>query len=143
MPSDGKWERGRLPIPLYVWQFPTEGVVAQEMNSAKINKWLNQAAAAVQILLPKGLTRVATAPAVAPRLNKLQVELVVFCQLADRDVKGESFFRQYYQSNLHCTLVLQRRYLPTYSAPVPARVANLSQFLTTAHYVFKQAEFSL
>jgi hypothetical protein len=75
--------------------------------------------------------------------KKLQVELAVLCQLADRDVKGEPFFRQYYQSNLNCTLVLQRRYLPTYSAPVPARVAILLQFLTTAHYVFKQAEFSL
>jgi hypothetical protein len=37
-------ERRRLPMPDFVWQLPTERVVANDMTSEKMNSWLRQAA---------------------------------------------------------------------------------------------------
>jgi hypothetical protein len=36
--------------------------------------------------------------------------VAIFCQLADLDVEGKTFFRKYWRNNFICTLVLQRRF---------------------------------
>jgi hypothetical protein len=103
-------ERRRLPMPVFVWQLPTEGVVANDMTSEKMNSWLRQAAKAAKIDLPVGLTAHCHRSGSATAAKKLQVDVAVFCQIADWDVGGKTFFDKYYRSNLKCTLALQRRF---------------------------------
>jgi hypothetical protein len=90
-------------MPVFVWQLPTEGVIANDMTSEKMNLWLRQATKAAKIALPVGPTahchRSGSATAV-----KLQVDVAVFCQIADWDVGGKTFFEKYYRSILKCTL---------------------------------------
>jgi regulator of RNase E activity RraA len=79
-------------MPVFVWQLPTEGVVANDMTSENMNSWLRQAAKAAKIDLPVGLTAHCHRSGSATGAKKLQVDVAVFCQIADWDVGGKTFF---------------------------------------------------
>jgi hypothetical protein len=103
-------DRNRGSRPPLVWQLPTEGVLPSSMNSEKMNLWFKTAAKAAGLQLPDNLTAHGHRSGGGTAAKKLGVDVAIFCQLADLDFEGKTFFRKYWRNNLMRTLVLHRRF---------------------------------
>jgi hypothetical protein len=97
-----------LPMSVFVWKLPTEGVVANDMTSKNMNSLLRQAAKVARIVLPDGLTEHCHRSGSATAAKKLTLTLQSSASLPI-GMWYKTLFKAHYRSNLKCTLVLQIR----------------------------------